>query len=180
MIFCNTITAIAINDREIKLVIIGIEFHEQFQHFIFHFRYTGVRFIDFVDDDNGLQLLFQSLAQDELRLRHRTFKSIDEQQNAVDHVQDTFDFAAEISMPRGVDDVDLVALVRDRAVLRINGDASFTLQIIAVHDAINNLFIVLEHMALLQKRIDQRGLSGVNVRDYSDIDNLLIFHRTPT
>ena len=115
-IFSNPVAAIRIDDREIQLVIVSFQFHEQFQYFIFYFGNAGIGFINFIDDDNRLQFLFQSLAQYIFRLRHRAFKSIYQKQNAINHVEDTFYFATEISMPRSIDYVDFYAIVHDRSI----------------------------------------------------------------
>jgi hypothetical protein len=63
--------------------------------------------VDLVDHDDRLQAEGERLLGDEARLRHRSFDGIDQQQNAVDHRQDAFDFAAEVGVSRRVDDVDM-------------------------------------------------------------------------
>ena len=167
-----------VDDREVELIVIGIEFHEELEDLIVDIVHALVRLIDLVDDDNRLQLLLQGLAQDVLRLRHRAFEGIDEQENAVDHVEDTLDLAAEVSVARGVDDVDLDAVVHDGRVLRENRDAALALDIARVHDAFSHLLIRAEYMALLQHGIDQRRLAVVDVCNNRDIAELIISHHT--
>ena len=60
--------------------------------------------------------MLQSFAQDVLCLRHGTFKGIDDKQHAVNHIQNAFDFAAEIRMTGRVDDIYLYPLVPNRRV----------------------------------------------------------------
>lgn len=124
-----------IEQREIELVIVRIEFHEELEDLAFDIGNTLIRTVDLIDDDDRLQLVFQRFSQDVLRLRHRSFMSIDEEQYAIDHVQDTFNFAAEVRMPWGVDDIDLHTVMHDRGIFRQDGDAAFTFQWIRVHDA---------------------------------------------
>ena len=79
-------------------------------------------------------------------------------------------------MPRSVDNIDLVILVLDRAVLGIDGNASFPFEVVAVHDAVHNLLVILEDMALLQECIYKRRFSGIDMCDHRNVDNLLIIH----
>ena len=56
-------------------------------------------------DNRKIQL--QRFHQNELGLRHSALESVNDQHNAVYHFKDTLNLAAEISMARGVDNVDL-------------------------------------------------------------------------
>src|SRR3546814_20932659 len=67
---------------------------------------SRVATVDLVDDDDRLEAECEPLAGDELGLRHRAFGGVDEQDDAVDHAEDTLDLAAEIGVTRGIDDVD--------------------------------------------------------------------------
>ena len=102
---------------------------------------------------------------------------VDEQQNAVDHLQNALDLAGEIGMARGIDDVDLHALVGAGAVLGQNGDAALTLDIAAVHDTLCHDLIVAESAALTQQGIHQRGLAVVNVSDNGDVAQIVTNHK---
>ena len=64
----------------------------------------------------------ESLAQDEARLRQRSFARVDEQKHAVNHSQSALDFPTEIGVAWGVDDIDLHAGVAHRRVLGKDGD----------------------------------------------------------
>ena len=167
-----------VDDREVELIVIGIEFHEELEDFVVDIVHALVRLIDLIDDDDRLELLLQSLAQDVLRLRHRAFEGIDEQENAVDHVEDTLDLAAEVRMARGVDDVDLDAVVHDGRVLREDRDAALALDIARIHDALSHLLVRAEYMALLQHGIHKRRLAVVDVRNDCDIAELIISRHT--
>ena len=68
----------AIDNREIKLVFRSIEREHQVKyHFIYLFG-TAVGFVNLVHHHDGLQTYLQSLLQHKTRLRHRTFKSVDQ------------------------------------------------------------------------------------------------------
>jgi hypothetical protein len=104
-----------------------------------------------------------------------TFGRVDDEQHAVDHVHDAFDFAAEIGVARCVDDVDVVILVFEGGVLGANGDALFALEIHGVHDALfGGLGLVgAKGAGLLQKAIDQRRLPVIDVGDDGDVADML-------
>ena len=168
-VFRYAITRRSIDDREIELVIISIELHEQLQNLVIDIIHTLIRLINLVDDDDRLQLLLESLTQHVFRLRHRSLESIDQQQHAIDHVQDTLDLTTEIGMARGINDVDLDTIIHDGRVLRQDRYTALTLDIARVHDTLLYLLIRAENVALLQHSIHERRLAVVDMRDDSDI-----------
>ena len=109
------------------------------------------------------------LLKNETGLRHRAFRRVNQQNNAVNHLEDTLDLAGEVGVARGVNDVDLDALVVNRSVLRKNGDAALTLDIARVHDALFDYLIFTERTCLLEHLIDQGSLAVVNVRNDGDV-----------
>ena len=111
----------------------------------------------------------QRLLQHEAGLRHRALKCVNQQDNAVYHLQDALDLTGEVRMSRGVHDVDLGILIMNRGVLCQNGNTALTLQVIAVHDALLDNLIVTECAALLEHLIDQCRLAVVDVRDNCNI-----------
>ena len=137
---------------------------------------AGVGPVDLVDDDDDLVPQLQRLLQHEARLRHGAFGRVDQQQNAVDHLEDTLDLAGEIGMARGVDDVDLVVLIVNGRILGENGDAALALEIAGVHHALHHGLILAVDAALLQHLVDQRGLAMVNVCNDGDIPNFILRH----
>ena len=72
-----------------------------------------------------------------------------------------------------VDDVDLYAAVVDGGVLGQDGDAALALEGEGVHDALHHLFVGAEDTALVQHRVDQRGLAVIDVRDDRDVADVL-------
>ena len=79
-------------------------------------------------------------------------------------------------MARGIDDVDLDALVLAGAVLGQNGDAALTLNIAGVHNALGHLLVGTESTGLLQHLVDQRGLAVVNVSNDRNIAEIFLNH----
>ena len=69
----------------------------------------------------------------------------------------------------------LTPLVDDGTVLGVDGDAAFTFQVVAVHDAVHDLFIGTEYIALAQECVHQRGFSSVDMGDDGYIDDLFFF-----
>ena len=143
--------------------------------------WPGVRPVDLVDHHDGLVAQLQSLPQDEARLRHGAFGGVDQQQDAVDHVEHPLHLAAEIGVAGRVHDVDLDVAVADRRVLRQDRDPTLALQVVRVHHPFGHVLVVAENLGLLEHRVDQRGLAVVDVRDNRDVaDTFLLDHTSPT
>ena len=79
-------------------------------------------------------------------------------------------------MARGVDDVDLDAVVLAGAVLGQNRDAALTLDVAGVHDALGHLLVGTESTGLLQHLVDQSGFAVVDVRDDRDVAEIFLNH----
>ena len=73
--------------------------------------------VDLIDNDNDLVAQLQRLLQHEAGLRHRAFCCVNQQNNAVYHLEDTLYLAGEVGVARGIYDVDLYALVMYRGCL---------------------------------------------------------------
>ena len=112
------------------------------------------------------------MLQDETGLRHGSLKGVDQEENAVDHFEHTFDLTAEISMSGGVDDIDLHIFVIDGCILGKNRDSAFPFERIAVHDAILNLLIFTENTALLEHLIDESCFAMVNMGNDCNVPNV--------
>ena len=158
-----------VDDREVQLLVGGAELVEQVEGLVDDPARTRARTVDLVHHHDGLEAQAQGLAGDEARLRHRAFDRVHQQQHAVDHRQHALDFAAEVSMARGVDDVDAEAAVLDGAVLRQDRDATFLFNGVGVHDPLAHLFVGGEGSGLLEQAIDEGRLAVVNVGDNGDV-----------
>ena len=156
-------------NREIELLVGGIERGEQVEHFVDDFDRARVGAVDLVDHDDRLEAHPQRLRHHELGLRQRTFGCVHQHQRAVDHVEDALDLAAEIGVAGRVDDIDAGVLPLHRCGLRQNRDAALALQIVGVHRALNLALVVAVDAGLLQQAVNQRGLAVVDVGDDGDV-----------
>ena len=79
-------------------------------------------------------------------------------------------------MARRVDDVDLDALVVNRSVFRQDGDATLSLDVARVHDALFDHLVFAECARLLEHLVDQRSLAVVDVRDDRNVAQIVTNH----
>ena len=77
-----------------------------------------------IERERGITILskntevqLQCFLQNEFGLWHGTFESINNKNNTIYHLQDTFYFTTEISMSRSVDNVDLCLTITDGSVI---------------------------------------------------------------
>ena len=133
--------------------------------------------VDLVDDDDDAVTQLQRAGEDEARLRHGALSGVDEQDDAVDHLEDTLDLSAEVGVARGIDNVDLGVAIADGGVFGEDRDAALTLEVVRVHDAVDDLLIFAVHAALLEHFVDEGGLAVVDVGDDGYIAKFFILHR---
>ena len=158
-----------VQDREVELLLAGVERREQVEHLVDDFGRARVGTVDLVDDDDRLQADLERLGDHEFGLRQRAFGGVDQHQRAVHHVQDALDLTAEIGVAGGVDDVDAGVLPLHRGRLGQNGDAALALQIVGVHGAIRHLLVLAERTGLLEELVDEGRLAVVDVGDDGDV-----------
>ena len=91
---------VAVDDRELDLLLVGVEVEEQLVDLVDHLGDARVGPVDLVDDEDHRQPRLERLAQHEARLRQRALGGVDEQQDAVDHRQPALDLAAEVGVAR--------------------------------------------------------------------------------
>ena len=154
-----------------------VERGEEIEDFVDDFGGAGLGLVDLVDRDNRLEAEFQRLADDEFCLRHRAFGGVNEDDDAIDHVQNTLDLATEIGVAGGIDDVDAGFFPLHRGAFGENGDAALALEIIRVHRAFRNLLVFAKRARLGEQLVDQGRLAVVNVRDNRDIPDI---HKGPS
>ena len=162
----------AVDDREVELLVGGVERGEQVEALVDDFARPRVGLVDLVDADDRPQADLQRLADDELGLRHRPFGGVDQHDRAVDHRQDALDLAAEIGVAGRVDDVDAHVLPHHRGRLGEDGDAALALEVVGVHHPLGDALVLAEGAGLLQQPIDQRRLAVVDVGDDGDVSQL--------
>ena len=139
-----------VEDREVELLLVGVEVDEEVVDLVEHFLRPRVGPIDLVDDDERRQPPLERLAQHEPGLRQRSFGRVDEQQHAVDHRQRPLDLAAEVGVARRVDDVDEDVVVVDGGVLGEDGDAALALEVGVVHHPLGDALVGAEDAALVE------------------------------
>ncbi len=127
--------------------------------------------VDLVKDDDGLEAEADGLVEDETGLRHGPFGGVDEQEDAVGHVEDALDLAAEVGVSGGVDDVDLDVVVADRDVLGEDGDAALALDGVGVENAVLRGGFALRHAKLAEDGVYEGGLAMVDMRDDGDVSD---------
>ncbi len=116
-----------VDDREVELRVVGTELDHEVEDRVDDLVGPGAGPIDLVDDDHRLQSVFESVPQDEARLGHGPLEGVDDEQDAVGHLEHPLDLTAEIRVARRVDDVDLGVTPADGDVLREDGDAALAL-----------------------------------------------------
>ena len=131
----ETFLRAGVNDGEIKLLIRGVERNKEIKHQVENLVWGGIVTVDLVDDHDGLRAGFEGFAEHKAGLGLRTVHGIDDQQHAVDHIHDSFHFAAEIRVTGGIHDIDVVILVLKSGVFGADGDALFTLEVHRIHEA---------------------------------------------
>ena len=172
---CMTCFCGSIQERAVKLLIRSLKIHKEFENFIDNLIRTCFRTVDLVDADNNMQIQFKSLFQNEFSLRHGTFKSIYQKNNAIDHLQYTLYLATEVCMAWGIDDVDFYSFVVDSSVLGQNSNSALALNVIGVHDTFLNFLVFTEYTALLQKLIHQCGFAVIDMGDNGYVAYIFAF-----
>ena len=121
-------------------------------------------------------MCLQSLAQHVFGLGHGAFIGINQEQYAINHIQHALYLAAKISMARGIQNVNLYAIMHNGCIFGQNSDATLTLQVVGVHNALFHMLVRTENAALLQHSIHQSGLAMVNVGNNGNITNVVSNH----
>ncbi len=160
---------VAVDDRELDLLLVGVEVQEELVDLVDDLFRTGVGPVDLVDDEHDRQAALECLAQHEASLRQRALARVDEEEDAVDHRERSLDLPAEVRVARRVDDVELHAPVADGGVLGEDRDALFSLEVHRVHDPLVDLLIGPEDAGLPQHPVDERGLAVVDVGDDGEV-----------
>ncbi len=165
----EAITRVGVEHWKLDLFLSRVEVDEQVIDFVQHLFRPRVRSIDLVENDDGRQAALQSLAKHEPRLRQRSFGRVDQQHHPIDHRERPLHFPAEISVARGVDDIDEEIPEPDRCVLRQNRDTSLAFQIGVVHDSVGHMLVRAEGAALPEERVHECGLAVVDVRNNGNV-----------
>ena len=164
---------VGVEDREVDLVLVGVEVQEQLLDLVHDLGDAGVGPVDLVHHEHDRQPGLERLAQHEAGLGQRALRGVHQQQHAVDHGQPTLDLAPEVGVPRSVDDVDLHPAPAHRRVLGQDGDALLPLEVARVHDPVGQLLVGAERAGLAQQGVDQRRLAVVDVGHDGHVPDVL-------
>ena len=146
---------------------------QQFESFIESFGRTAVGAVYFVHYNDWFDAGLQCFFEHEPSLWHRAFRGIDQHQCTIGHLDNTFDFAAEVRVTWGVDQIDFHTAVVNRDVLRQNGDSAFFFDVVRIEDPFSFEFRIAILSTLPQQTIHQCGFPVVNVSDDDDISDLI-------
>jgi hypothetical protein len=158
-----------VNDRELDLVRVGSEVHEELVDVVEHFRRAGVAPVDLVEGDDDGEPASHRLLEDVAGLRERPLGGVDEQQHGVDEVEASLHLAAEVGVAGRVHDVDPDARVVDRRLLGQDRDALLSLEVTRVHDPVHDGLVGPEGAGLAEDPVDERRLPVVDVGDDGDV-----------
>src|SRR5206468_11184788 len=81
----ETVLRAGVNNGKIKLLVCCLQLNEKIKHHVDDSMWPCVFSVDLVNDNDRLEFVFKSLAQDKARLRLRSVMGIDDQQHAVYH-----------------------------------------------------------------------------------------------
>ncbi len=96
---------VRVDDRELDLVLVGAEVHEQLVDRVEDLGRPRVAPVDLVDRHDDRQPAGHRLLQHVAGLRQRPFCGVDQEQHRIDHQQRALDFAAEVRVAGRIDDV---------------------------------------------------------------------------
>jgi hypothetical protein len=153
----------AVENRKVELLVRSIERREQVEDLVDHLGGAGVRPVDLVDHHDRLEADLERLGDHELGLRQRALSGIDQDERAIDHVEDTLDLAAEVGMARGIHNIDPCALPDQGRAFSENRDAALALKIVGIERALRHPLVFPEGARLLQQPVNQSGLAMVDM-----------------
>ena len=160
---------VRVDDRELDLVLVGAEVHEQLVDVIEDHVRAGVAAVDLVDRDDDRQAPGHRLLEHVAGLGQRALGGVDEEEHRIDHQQRALDLAAEVGVAGRVDDVEADPGVVDGRLLGEDRDALLALEVARVHDPVDDRLVRAEGAGLAQHRVDEGGLAVVHVGDDGDV-----------
>ena len=160
---------IRVDDRELDLVLVRAEVHEQLVDLVEDLRRTRVGSVDLVDRDDDRQVAGHRLLEDVARLRQWTLGGVDEEQDRVDHEQRALHLAAEVGVTGRVDDVEADAGVVDGRLLGEDGDPLLALEITGVENPVDDGLVRPERAGLTEHRVDEGCLAVVDMGDDGEV-----------
>src|SRR5690606_21933070 len=169
----NTVQGAGVNNREVQLLVRGTQVIKQIKHLIHYPVRAGTRAVDLVHNHNRAQARCERFLGNKAGLRHGAVDGIHHQQHTVYHAHYPLNFATEVSVARGVYDVDIVVLPFQRGVFCQNGNATLFFLVVGVHNALVFEFFTVQGARLAQQLVNQGGFTVVNVGNDGDVSKLI-------
>src|SRR5262245_18296183 len=158
-----------IYDWKIELLVSCFELDKKIENHVDDLMRSCVFSVDFVNDNDWLEFVFERLAQDKTCLSLRPVMSVDDEQHAIHHFHDSFNFTTEVGVAGCIDNIDATAMPLNRCVFRASRYSFFTLKIHRIHYALLDRLVGAERPRLAQQLVHERGLTVVDVRNNRDV-----------
>ncbi len=158
---------------EVELLFSGAQIEHQVEYGLLRLVGRTVGLINFIDDHNRPKSQFQRFLQYKTGLWHWALEGVDQQKNAISHIEHPLYFTTKIGVARGVDNVDFMVFVGDRDILGQNSDAALALQVVVVENQLTRQFMLFEKSASQQHFVDQRGFAMIDVCDDGNVANII-------
>ena len=155
--------------REIELRLRGVEGREEIEDLLVHLVRARVGPVAFVDQHDRAEAEAERLGEHELGLRQRPLGRVHQHDRTVHHVEDALDLAAEVGVPRRVDDVEAHAAPGDRGAFGEDGDAALALEVVRIHRPLRHRLMGAHGTAFPEQDVDERRLAVVDVRDDREV-----------
>ena len=163
---------------ELKLLISCAEVHHQIKRIVDNSLWTSAVTVNLVDNHHDRKACVNSVAQNKTSLRHRALSCVNQQKCTVSHLQNALNLAAKVSVARGINNVNLDALVLNRDILCQNSNSALTLLIVGVQNSLLNLLVLAECIGCLKHLVNHGGFTVVNVGDDSNISDVVLTHKS--
>ena len=160
---------VGVDDRELDLVGVRAEIHEQLVDVVEDLGRAGIAAVDLVDRDDDRQVAGHRLLEHVAGLGQRPLGRVDEQEDRVDHQQRALHLAAEVGVAGRVDDVEPDPGVVDGRLLGQDRDALLALEVARIHDPVDHRLVRAEGAGLAEHRVHERGLAVVDVGHDGDV-----------
>jgi hypothetical protein len=158
-------------DRDLQHQRRGVE---PVDHHLHAAEEVGAGAVELVDEAHAGNVVFVGLPPHVLGLRLHAGNAVVDRDRTVEHPQVALHLDGEVDVPRGVDDVDRVALPLDLGGGGSDGDAALLLLLHPVHDgsALVNFTDLVRDAGVEQDALSRRRLTGIDVRHDADIAEL--------
>ena len=121
---------VGVKHGEVELVFDRVQIDKEIVNLVQDLLRPRIWAIDLVDDDDRRQLGLERFRKHVAGLRQRALRGIDQEHDAIDHLECALDLAAEVGVTWRIDNVDLGVFEMDRRVLGQDGDAALAFELV--------------------------------------------------